>query len=114
MEDHPDLDVVRDRQIRRWPCRRIGMPSAFLVIGAILLAFRFVCCGFGPFGLWFLLIGPLLLFLFSGVGKALGVLLSRMRLRRSVRRLLDVCASRHGVGSRLATGELPTKAVHND
>jgi hypothetical protein len=62
--------------------------AAFLFAGCVILLARFVTYGFRPFGLWYVMVGPLFLIVLSGMGKALGILWSRIRLRWSIGRLL--------------------------
>ena len=85
--------------------------AAFLSIGALLLLVRFVLYGFSPLGIWFLLVVPLFVFLLSGVAKTFGILWSKMQLRRSVSRLLDICDSKGGITSeRLNCDPIPERS----
>jgi hypothetical protein len=63
--------------------------AAFLLIGSVLLLIHLALHGLHPFGIRYLLVGPLLVFLVSGLGKALGIAWSRIRLRRAVALLSD-------------------------
>ena len=84
--------------------------AAFLLAGVILLLVQFSVFGLRPLGFWYLVVGPLLLILLSGVGKGLGILWSRIQLRRSVNHLLANSGA-ESVASRGPSGVLRTLNV---
>ena len=88
----PDVEKkVLERRLEKYiyACG-CGHGAVFLIVGLLALIPYAMLFGLYPFGLWSLVLYPALLLLFTCIGKSIGIIFSRSKLKRMMSELRTI------------------------